>query len=78
VHGPVGLVVLFELPHPLAMSATTTAMSVHRVTMMDRLRIGVFNVFAPEARMAQRSSCRRVGVLASVSSSIPSAYPRTV
>jgi hypothetical protein len=48
VHGPVGLVVLFELPHPpLAMSATTTAMSVHRivhrVTMMDRLRIGVFN-----------------------------------
>lgn len=47
VHGPVGLVVLFELPHPLAMSATTTAMSVHRVvhrvTMMDRPRIGVFN-----------------------------------
>ena len=45
VHAPVGLVlvVLFELLHPLAMSATTTAMSVRRVTMMDRLRIGVFN-----------------------------------
>src|SRR4029077_11314709 len=43
LRGPVGLFVLFELPHPLAMSATTTAMSahrvVHRMTMMDRLRI---------------------------------------
>jgi hypothetical protein len=53
VHGPVGLV-LFELPHPLAMSATTTPMSVHHVTMMDLLRIGVIMVFAPETRMAQR------------------------
>jgi len=43
VHGPLGLVVLFELPHPLAMIATTTAMSMHRMTTMDRVRIGVFN-----------------------------------
>ena len=46
VHGPVGLVVLFE-PHPLAVSATTNAMRVHRlvhrVTAMDGLRTGVFN-----------------------------------
>ena len=40
----VGLVGLFELPHPLVMSATTTAMNVHRVTMRNRLRIGVFKV----------------------------------
>src|SRR4029077_4917703 len=50
VHGPVGLVVLFELPHPLAISATTIATSVqrvaHRLTMMDRLMIGVVMVFA--------------------------------
>jgi hypothetical protein len=46
VQDPVGLVELFELPHPLTMSAATTAMSVHRLvhrmTMIDRLRIGVF------------------------------------
>jgi hypothetical protein len=82
VHGPVGLVGLFELPHPLAMSATITAMSVHRVVhraaMMDRLRIGVFNGVRSWGQNGPTLELSGVGVLASVSPSIPSAYARTV